>query len=78
MMVSGKYGTHPKCRNADDHRYPLHHNKKYDTKIGPEVTSKTFCDWIQNELEKELERPWFVEANGVKVPKKYGSVLDAG
>ncbi len=43
-----------------------------------EFTFKTFCDWIRNELEDELERRWYVEANGVGVPETYGSVAAAG
>ena len=43
-----------------------------------EFTFNTFCDWIRKELEDELERRWYVEANGVGVPETHGSVSAAG
>ncbi len=43
-----------------------------------EFTFKTFCDWIRKELEEELERRWYIEANDVGVPETYGSVAAAG
>ena len=42
-----------------------------------EFTFKTFCDWIRHELEEELERRWYIEANGVGVPETYGPVAAA-
>lgn len=36
-----------------------------------QFTFTTFCDWIRHELEEELQRRWYVEANGVGVPDGY-------
>jgi len=42
-----------------------------------EFTFKTFRDWIRNELEDELERRWYLEANGVGVPETCGPMRAA-
>jgi hypothetical protein len=36
--------------------------------LSEEFTFRTFCDWIRNVLEKELDRRWQIKMNGVGVP----------
>jgi len=46
--------------------------------LSEEFTFTTFCDWIRHELEEELQRRWYVKANGVGVPETYGPMRAAG
>jgi hypothetical protein len=36
-----------------------------------EFTFSVFYDWIQKELEEQLERRWKIEMNGIGIPASY-------